>query len=84
MIFMYITQGLIHGLFDTRRGGINPLLNAVALIGSMIITVNVYGLRMVWLPFVAMIGGAIFGGIFFGLIMRSQRKVKEEYQESQK
>lgn len=82
MLAMYIVQGLIHGLFDTRRGGINPLLNTAALIGSIVITVNVYGWKMIWLPFVALMGGAVFGGILMGLLLRSHRRAEEKHQES--
>lgn len=84
MIFMYIIQGLIHGLFDTRRGGIAPLLNSVALITSIVVTVNIYGWRMMWLPFVVIIVGAVFGGILMGLVVRSQRLSTDKYKQNQK
>jgi len=78
MIFVYIIQGLIHGLFDTRRGGINPLLNVLALVVSVVFTVNAYGWVMIWLPFVVVMLGAVFGGIIMGFMLRLQRRSDEQ------
>lgn len=74
MEIMYIAQGLIHAFFDTRKGGINPFLNSIALIGSIILTVMNYGWHMIWLPFVVIIIGAIFGGIIMGLLLKRSRR----------
>jgi len=74
MEIMYVVQGLIHAFFDTRRGGINPFLNTVALIGSIILTVINYGWHMIWLPFVVIMIGALFGGVVMGLFLKHSRK----------
>ena len=68
MPFVYVIQTIIHTLFDTRRSVFNGVLNLVALIGSIWLTIANYGLKMIWIPLIICpLAGAIVGGIVAGM-----------------
>lgn len=73
MLFIYVMQGLIHAVFDTRKGNFNLFLNTVALIGSIVLTILNDGWKMVWLPLVVLFIAALVSGVTIGLIQRSRR-----------
>lgn len=72
MILLYLFQGIIHAVFDTRHSPLHKFINSVALIGSIILTARAYGWRLVWLPFVVLFAASIVSGIVTGLVKRSR------------